>query len=301
MPRSDSPIDAKFAQQGAAHEAPFAFAQKERDAETDLHYFEARYLGSHRARFLSPDPKYANPAMMDGRELAAFLANPQMANLYAYTINNPLKYQDADGNEIKVSKSVSKGITTYRIDYSAALIDLSSKGYSSDALQKMADEYTATIKSAFTGSEGKVRWETHAKIRVITDLADAGAKEHTIRLLDKPGVGRSIAQKGDSGVAGRARVGGLWAEIYMGQMMKPPSEVPFKNEQERTRYLKGYISPATVAAHEGLGHSGGGLGHVGGENLMSHDSTFDNRQITRTQIEKIYSNYQEPRKLNQPE
>lgn len=70
-------------------EEPYQFTQKERDRESGLHYFEARYLVGGMSRFLSVDPKYANTDASAG--------DPQAMNLYAYVHNNPLKYSDPTG------------------------------------------------------------------------------------------------------------------------------------------------------------------------------------------------------------
>jgi RHS repeat-associated protein len=56
------------------------FTGKERDAETGLDYFGARYLSSAQGRFTSPDAPFADQ----------FPENPQSWNLYSYTRNNPL-------------------------------------------------------------------------------------------------------------------------------------------------------------------------------------------------------------------
>jgi RHS repeat-associated protein len=63
---------------------PF-LTSKERDNETGLDYFLARYYGSAQGRFLSVDP------------LAGDTLDPQTLNRYIYTRNNPLKYVDPDG------------------------------------------------------------------------------------------------------------------------------------------------------------------------------------------------------------
>ena len=63
------------------------FTGKERDGESGLDYFGARYLSASLGRFTSIDPGNA------GSELA----NPQLWNAYAYTGNNPLIYVDPDG------------------------------------------------------------------------------------------------------------------------------------------------------------------------------------------------------------
>jgi RHS repeat-associated protein len=63
------------------------FTSKERDAETGLDYFEARYYSGAQGRFTSPDPS---------RE-SVDTTNPQSWNRYAYTYNNPLRYVDSNG------------------------------------------------------------------------------------------------------------------------------------------------------------------------------------------------------------
>jgi len=61
---------------------------KERDSESGLDYFEARYYGSALGRFTSPDPVFAS---------ADHLTDPQMWNEYAYVRNNPLRLTDPTG------------------------------------------------------------------------------------------------------------------------------------------------------------------------------------------------------------
>ena len=63
------------------------FTQKERDIETGLDYFGARYYGSTQGRFTSPDPLLSSGTVFD----------PQSWNRYSYTSNNPLKYTDPTG------------------------------------------------------------------------------------------------------------------------------------------------------------------------------------------------------------
>ena len=61
--------------------------QKERDSETGLDYFGARYYASTQGRFTSADP-----LLTSGRP-----SNPQTWNRYSYTLGNPLKYVDPLG------------------------------------------------------------------------------------------------------------------------------------------------------------------------------------------------------------
>jgi RHS repeat-associated protein len=70
------------------------FTGKERDGESQLDYFGARYYGSALGRFTSPDwNEKPQPVPY------ADLSNPQTLNLYAYLLNNPLGHADIDGHE----------------------------------------------------------------------------------------------------------------------------------------------------------------------------------------------------------
>jgi RHS repeat-associated protein len=64
------------------------FTGKERDTESGLDYFGARYYGSSMGKWSSPDPS--------GLLLADPL-NPQSFNLYSYVGNNPVRFFDPDG------------------------------------------------------------------------------------------------------------------------------------------------------------------------------------------------------------
>lgn len=69
------------------------FTGKERDAESGLDYFGARYYGSALGRFTSPDwSDRPQPVPY------ADLRNPQTLNLYVYVHNNPLASADPDGH-----------------------------------------------------------------------------------------------------------------------------------------------------------------------------------------------------------
>ncbi len=67
-----------------------SFTGQERDAETTLDFFQARYYSAPQGRFTSPDPGNAG----------ANLGDPQSWNVYAYVGNNPLTYTDPSGEGI---------------------------------------------------------------------------------------------------------------------------------------------------------------------------------------------------------
>jgi len=71
----------------------YKFTGKERDAESGLDYFGARYDSSSLGRFETPDWS-AKPQGVP----YAFLNDPQSLNLYSYLRNNPLSKTDPDGH-----------------------------------------------------------------------------------------------------------------------------------------------------------------------------------------------------------
>jgi RHS repeat-associated protein len=82
------------------------FTSKERDAETGLDYFMARYYSAVQGRFTSPDEFTGGPdELYDFTDMAsenplfyADLTEPQSLNKYQYTYNNPLRYTDPNGH-----------------------------------------------------------------------------------------------------------------------------------------------------------------------------------------------------------
>jgi len=73
--------------------SPLHFTGKERDTESGLDNFGARYMGSSLGRFMSPDwsdkPQSVPYAVFN---------NPQTLNLYSFVLNNPVTNRDLDGH-----------------------------------------------------------------------------------------------------------------------------------------------------------------------------------------------------------
>jgi RHS repeat-associated protein len=69
------------------------FTSKERDSETGLDFFGARYFSSAEGRFVSADWS-AKPEPVP----YANLEDPQTLNLFGYVRNNPMAREDADGH-----------------------------------------------------------------------------------------------------------------------------------------------------------------------------------------------------------
>jgi RHS repeat-associated protein len=72
---------------GSTDNTTHKFASKERDSESNLDNFEARYRSSTLGRFMSADPANAG----------ADPTNPQSWNMYSYVLNSPVVFIDPTG------------------------------------------------------------------------------------------------------------------------------------------------------------------------------------------------------------
>jgi len=97
-------MEATYAYDGMSR-CGYKFTGKERDSESGLDMFGARYYGSSLGRFMTPDwaekptnVPYAN------------FGNPQSLNLYSYVNNNPTTTRDPDGHCLEDACVIEGGI-----------------------------------------------------------------------------------------------------------------------------------------------------------------------------------------------
>ena len=150
----------------------YMFSGKQRDSETGLDYFGARYFNGPMGRWSSADwaEKPANIPYAD-------FADPQSLNLYAYLRNNPLSAVDVDGH----ATDPCKGQTDSRCSASTTTSILEGKNQVSvvqttEVTQKNDDGTTTKTKivdwvtvSTKKGEEGKFKSATETTSSVTTD------------------------------------------------------------------------------------------------------------------------------------
>ena len=127
----------------------YKFTGKERDSESGLDNFEARYLGSSLGRFMSPDP-------MGGKA-----EDPQSLNRYAYVRNSPLTFTDPSGMNFGLPCSGGnpdtcnnglQGSWQHDQDGNKTTFDAVSIGNKDGTLQDVSSNKTGTYTASFDGS-----------------------------------------------------------------------------------------------------------------------------------------------------
>lgn len=115
------------------------FTGKERDAETGLDYFGARYLSSAQGRFSSADPS----------PLSLTVTDPQSWNLYSYVRNRPLRFVDVGGRWPTATHGTILGAALDGYVSAGELAALTREQYRMDSDQSAKNQY----RHAMSGGE----------------------------------------------------------------------------------------------------------------------------------------------------
>jgi len=161
----------------------YRFTGKERDEETGLDDFGARYYDSSLGRFMTPDWD-AKPVTVP----YASFGDPQTLNLYSYVENGPLNRVDADGhasaqatpmNNICMSSECLLGMTTAiapGIADPAAVETGDEARYNSQVQQAFADTANAGAQPAQAQSQ-QAQQTTTQKVGAFVKQKVAGAQK----------------------------------------------------------------------------------------------------------------------------
>jgi RHS repeat-associated protein len=177
----------------------YRFTGKERDEETGLYYYGARYLDAKASRWLSADPalgEYIPGAPVDEEARKRNGNLPGMGgvynlinlHLYHYAGNNPVKYTDPDGR-------IDKKVYGFRVDEfrigEQSLQDMEYRTYYSidpDRLSKQQDRIRRGLGIdglvRYGPINGKDRWAGHRRgdppnISRIVDVGEISEVEVT--------------------------------------------------------------------------------------------------------------------------
>lgn len=144
-----SPYGGEVSITGAAFANNYKFTGKERDSESGLDMFGARYYGSSFGRFITPDWA-AKPTSVP----YASFGNPQSLNLYSYVNNNPTTTRDPDGHVTGVEDSAAVLIGAAVVFTGAVII------YESQPEQQR--NFANATRQAYTNTVDTVKgWFSH--------------------------------------------------------------------------------------------------------------------------------------------
>jgi RHS repeat-associated protein len=155
------------------------FGSKERDAETGLDYFGARYFASVQGRFTSPDDFTKDSDVSD----------PQSWNKYVYVRNNPLRYIDPSGEKATVTIETDEEHKRGKITIKASIALWTDKksGLSKEDLQKAAASYKKQIEAGWNGQskQGDITYTVETSVDVqVYDSEGAATKSGAQNVLE---------------------------------------------------------------------------------------------------------------------
>jgi|GEM_PF-3078214 len=101
-----------------SHESDYSFTDQERDTETGLMYYDARYYDAELKRFTGVDPAVVRLGTVED-EFNQLLTDPQQQNTYTYVANNPIKYNDPSGEIIPAIIAIGFAAWTAYDSYNA--------------------------------------------------------------------------------------------------------------------------------------------------------------------------------------
>ena len=178
------------------------FTQKERDAETGLDYFGARYYSSAQGRFTSPDEFWKDSQIGD----------PQSWNKYAYVRNNPLRYVDPTGEKATVRIQTDEKNKRGTITVTASIaIFTKDKNISQEALAKASGDIKSSIEKSWKGQyeQNGIKFDVSVEVNVTVagseSEANGSGAQNVIELTDGPA---DSSHKADSVVPLHPLLGG---------------------------------------------------------------------------------------------
>jgi RHS repeat-associated protein len=205
---------------------PLRFTGKERDAETGLDYFGARYYASRTGRFTTVDPFL---------DVENALVNPQLWNRYTYALNNPLKFTDPDGrNPLLVGGGIGAAVfggwQVYQnwrqgrpwhenvgVEASKGLIIGATLGLAAPAIAGT----TAAEMGVLTTTSATIAGPLGAIARGDLDRAmNAGGQtiELVTKLTQSPAPGRSLSAAAGEGAQALAAASRAAGNLYMARI-----------------------------------------------------------------------------------
>ena len=221
------------------------FTEKERDNETGLDYFGARYYANIQGRFIAPDPLLSS----------ATTGDPQSWNRYAYSVNNPLRFIDPTG--------------LWHWDASAG-------GSASDAdlTFRMHDTSRGWFRSWGARREARRQLQFRERFRTARTDAQNAASSSLLTPDKQQQISESVAAYGSEGDVSDISVG-------VADLHGKDAETPFNNNDSMPVKFDRSLSGkkfAEVVAHEGR-HIADAKAWVAGGECTGCSTDLDHRAL----------------------
>jgi RHS repeat-associated protein len=164
----------------AIDSTPFRFTGKERDRETGLYYFGARYLDPKTSRWLSADPAMSEYVPVSGQNVSHLsgmggVYNTINLHTYHYSFNNPVRYIDPNGRSGDEPWTVSEQLNYLR-EYLSDTVNMSPQE-KADAAAILRDDINNSgrydIDGLMTGVDGNEQF-MNEDLRDFLNTSDTG-------------------------------------------------------------------------------------------------------------------------------
>jgi hypothetical protein len=208
-----------------------------------------------------------------------------------YCADNPVKYIDPDGREIKISSTVDdKGNKTVNIYFTAYLKNESTEKISEKNMQVYADRMSNAIQNYFggmkqdaDGNQFNVNVTADIQVKKQGEIVQDILSRHSISIVDK-------VNSDNPGAVGYSEVGGNYMQIATTVLRYKPEMVGKYKDTGLTVY--GTSTLERTAAHE-FGHLGGLLDISSPDSNLMIQGIIQNAgsQIIGSQIKEMQKNY----------
>lgn len=167
----------------------YRYNGKEKDEETDLYYYGARYYISWLGRWMNCDPLYDRYSSLNAEDRAGFDLK-ELLNLYRYCLNNPVTYIDSKGmnSEEPQKKQPEPAEKQKKEPVSNLVVDADGdETYQAEVLKALKElDPTASIDTK-TGevTVGKKAAKGHEKGHELLKRIISNDKGHKVVITDK--------------------------------------------------------------------------------------------------------------------
>jgi RHS repeat-associated protein len=179
------------------------YTGKERDQESGLDYFGARYYASSMGRFMSPDW-----AAQEEPVPYAVLGDPQSLNLYSYVRNNPLSHADPDGHDCPTCQKIMNWLSSSHSSSASASGAAGQSTASSGGLTVTAGAATGSAKaSASYGTNNSLSAKVTGSVASVTAKEGGNSTTQVDALTANAGAHAGVGTDPKTGIGASAGAG----------------------------------------------------------------------------------------------